>query len=177
MPPEGLDEIRIVEQRLDFGTDILAHVVAYRGDVGHNLGPSVEHGDDVLEVVAGDDIVAAASAEGLRAGSPRSTGCRTSALARDDVVAAFRFRRAATGLARPPASPRRLRLSAARDGCESVTLLGASRFAPPPQEVEDAVHPLIAFQHEPQNRIHVPDDLRVRHPAIARTKAYWAAQN
>lgn len=73
-------------------------------------------------------------------------------------------------------SLRRPRLPAAKDGRESVTLWGAGRPAPPPDEVEHAVHPLIAFESEPQNRIQVPDDLRIRHPAIAQTKAYWAAQ-
>jgi hypothetical protein len=71
---------------------------------------------------------------------------------------------------------RRPRLPAARDGRESVTLWGAGRPAAPPDEVEYAVHPLIAFESEPQNKIRVPDDLRVRHPAIAQTKAYWAAR-
>ena len=71
---------------------------------------------------------------------------------------------------------RRPRLPAAKDGRESVTLWGAGRAAPLREEEEDAVHPLIAFESEPQNKIQVPDDLRVRHPAIAQTKAYWAAQ-
>jgi hypothetical protein len=72
-------------------------------------------------------------------------------------------------LRRPPLPP-------AKDGEESVTLWGSERPDPPPDEQERAVHPLIAFEFEPQNKIAVPDDLRIRHPAIGHTKAYWAAQ-
>ncbi len=72
-------------------------------------------------------------------------------------------------LHRPPLPP-------ARDGRESVTLWGSDRPDPPPDEPEGAMHPLIAFELEPHNRIGVPDDLRVRHPAIAETRTYWAAQ-
>jgi hypothetical protein len=66
---------------------------------------------------------------------------------------------------------RRPRLPAASDRRESVTLWAAGRPAAPPDEVEYAVHPLVAFESEPQNKIRVPDDLRVRHPAIAQTKS------
>ncbi len=38
------------------------------------------------------------------------------------------------------------------------------------------MRPLIAFESEPQNKIQVSDDLRIRRPAIAQTKASWAAQ-
>ncbi len=72
-------------------------------------------------------------------------------------------------LRRPPLPP-------AKDGDESVTLWGSERPDPPRDEQERAVHPLIAFEFEPQNKIAVPDDLRVRHPAIGQTKAYWATQ-
>lgn len=72
-------------------------------------------------------------------------------------------------LRRPPLPP-------AKDGDESVTLWGSERPDSRPDAQEHAVHPLIAFELEPQNKIAVPDELRVRHPAIAQTKAYWAAQ-
>ena len=38
------------------------------------------------------------------------------------------------------------------------------------------MHPLIAFELKAENKIAVPEDLRVKHPAIAQTKAYWNAQ-
>jgi hypothetical protein len=72
--------------------------------------------------------------------------------------------------------PRRPPLPPAKDGDESVTLLGSERPDAPSDERERAVHPLIAFELEAQNKIAVPEDLRVKHPAIAQTKAYWAAQ-
>lgn len=78
-------------------------------------------------------------------------------------------RAAGQKLRRPPLPP-------ATDGDESVTLGGSDRPTPPPDEQQRAVHPLIAFELEPQHKIVVPDDLRVRHPAIGQTKAYWAAQ-
>jgi hypothetical protein len=70
----------------------------------------------------------------------------------------------------------RPRLPAAKDGRESLTLWGARRSVPSPNEVEHVVHPLLAFETDPQNRIRVPDELRIRHPALAQTKAYWATQ-
>lgn len=72
-------------------------------------------------------------------------------------------------LRRPPLPP-------AKDGNESVTLLGSDRPDPGRDEQERDVHPLIAFEFEPENKIVVPDDLRVRHAAISQTKAHWAAQ-
>ena len=72
-------------------------------------------------------------------------------------------------LRRPP-------LPAARNGDESVTLLGSERPDTSSNEPDPAVHPLIAFELEAENKIAVPEDLRVKHPAIAQTKAYWAAQ-
>lgn len=80
-------------------------------------------------------------------------------------------RRAAGQKLRRPALP------AAQDGNESVTLLGSDRPDPPQDEQERDVHPLIAFEFDPENKIVVPADLRVTHPAIRETKAYWAAQN
>jgi hypothetical protein len=71
---------------------------------------------------------------------------------------------------------RRPALPPAKDGVESVTLLGSDRPDPSQYEQERDAHPLIAFEFEPENKIVVPDDLRVRHPAIGQTKAYWAAQ-
>lgn len=73
--------------------------------------------------------------------------------------------------------PRRPPLPPARNGNESVTLLGSERPDTPSEEREPAVHPLIAFELEAENKIAVPEDLRVKHPAIAQTKAYWAAQS
>jgi hypothetical protein len=67
-------------------------------------------------------------------------------------------------------------LPAATDGREAVTLWGAGRRVRPPDEVEHVVHPLLAFETEPQNKIRVPDELRIRHPALVQTKAYWATQ-
>jgi len=55
-------------------------------------------------------------------------------------------------------------------------------FTPSPPDTssndpaEEPVHPLIAFEFEPENKITVPEDLRIKRPAIAQTKAYWAAQ-
>jgi hypothetical protein len=72
-------------------------------------------------------------------------------------------------LPRPPLAP-------AKGARKSVTLYGSERPDLPPDDQESAVHPLIAFELDPQNRIAVPDDLRVTHPAIGQTKAYWAAQ-
>jgi len=59
----------------------------------------------------------------------------------------------------------------------TVTLLGSPRQdAAAPDPAPQAVNPLIAAELQPENRIAVPEDLRVRHPAIAQTKEYWAAQ-
>jgi hypothetical protein len=77
---------------------------------------------------------------------------------------------AGQNLQRPPLPP-------AKSGDETITLLGSSVPDAPAEEHGYSVHPLIVVELEPQNRITVPDDLRVRHPAIAQTKAYWAAQN
>jgi hypothetical protein len=63
-----------------------------------------------------------------------------------------------------------------KDGDETVTLLGSPRRDSPPEEPSRAVHPLIAFEMELVNKVVVTDDLRVKHSAIAQTRAYWAAQ-
>lgn len=69
---------------------------------------------------------------------------------------------------RPPLPP-------ATNGDETVTLLVSPRPDSPPAESPD-VHPLIAFERKAENAVVVPDDLRVRHHAIAQTREYWAAQ-
>lgn len=71
---------------------------------------------------------------------------------------------------------RRPALPPAKDGDESVTLSGSDRPDRLQDEQERNVHPLIAFEFDPENKIVVPDDLRIVHPAIRETKAYWAAQ-
>ena len=72
--------------------------------------------------------------------------------------------------------PRRPPLPPAKDGNESVTLWGSERPDAPSAQQDRAVHPLIAFELDAENKIWVPEDLQVKHPAIAQTKAYWAAQ-
>lgn len=67
-------------------------------------------------------------------------------------------------------------LPASKDGDETVTLLGSPPPGPPADEQRRTAHPLIEFEMQPENKIMVPDDLRVRHPAITQTKEYWAAQ-
>jgi len=62
------------------------------------------------------------------------------------------------------------------NGRETVTFQGSSRADSLTEEQTRAVHPLIAFEMQPENKITVPDDLRVRHQATAQTKEYWAAQ-
>jgi hypothetical protein len=72
--------------------------------------------------------------------------------------------------------PRRPPLPPAKDGDESVTLCGSEQPDASSGEQDRAVHPLVAFEPEAENKIAVPEDFRVKHPAIAQTKAYWAAQ-
>ena len=67
-------------------------------------------------------------------------------------------------------------LPPSKNGDETVTFLGAARPDPPAETERHAVHPLIAFEMQPENKISVPEDLRVRHQAITQTKEYWAAQ-
>ena len=67
-------------------------------------------------------------------------------------------------------------LPPAKDSHETVTLLRSPQPGPRAEEEPRALHPLIAFEMQPENKITVPEDLRVRHPAIAQTKEYWAAQ-
>jgi hypothetical protein len=67
-------------------------------------------------------------------------------------------------------------LPPAKDGDESVTLWGSERTDAPSDEQDRTRHPLIAFELDAENKIAVPEDLRVKHSAIAQTKAYWAAQ-
>jgi hypothetical protein len=71
---------------------------------------------------------------------------------------------------------RRPLLPLAKDGNESVTLLGSDRPNPGRDEQQRDVHPLIAFEFEPENKIVVPDDLRVRHPAISRRRRTGRAE-
>lgn len=69
---------------------------------------------------------------------------------------------------RPPLPP-------ATDGNGTVTLLVSPRPDSPPAESPD-VHPLIAFEGQPENAVVVSENLRVRHQAIAQTREYWVAQ-
>src|SRR6185436_6086866 len=55
--------------------------------------------------------------------------------------------------------PRRPPLPPAKDGDESVTLWGSERPDPPSDEQGRAVHPLIAFELEAENKIAVAEDL------------------
>jgi hypothetical protein len=67
-------------------------------------------------------------------------------------------------------------LPPSKNGDETVTLLGSARPDPSAEAEPQAVHRLIAFEMQPENRIIVPEDLRVRHQAITQTKEYWSAQ-
>lgn len=67
-------------------------------------------------------------------------------------------------------------LPPSKNGDETITLLVAARPDQPAEAEPQAVHPLIAFEMQPENKIIVPDDLRVRHQAITQTREYWAAQ-
>jgi hypothetical protein len=71
---------------------------------------------------------------------------------------------------------RRPPLPTSKDGNETVTLLGSAHSEPPADAEPHTVHPLIAFEMQPENKITVPEDLRVKHHAITQTKEYWAAQ-
>lgn len=59
---------------------------------------------------------------------------------------------------------------------EIITLLGSLRSESPAEEEAIAVHPLIAFERQAENRVVVPDGLRSKHPAIKQSQEYWAAQ-
>lgn len=72
-------------------------------------------------------------------------------------------------LRQPPLPPSKI-------GDETVTLLGSPRPDPPAVAAPRVIHPLIAFEMQPENKIVVPESLPVRHQAIAQTKEYWAAQ-
>lgn len=63
-----------------------------------------------------------------------------------------------------------------KNGNETVILLASPRPDQPAEAEPHAVHPLVAFEMQPENKIIVPEDLRVRHQAITQTKEYWAAQ-
>ena len=63
-----LGEVPIVEQRPDLGADVCAHVVRRGGDIIHNLRTAIDDGDDVLEVMARDDVIATASVKRLQLG-------------------------------------------------------------------------------------------------------------
>jgi hypothetical protein len=65
-------------------------------------------------------------------------------------------------------------LPPSKDGEKRITLLSSPRPDPPVQP--RAVHPLIAFEMQPENKITVPEGLRFSHTAIAQTREYWAAQ-
>lgn len=71
---------------------------------------------------------------------------------------------------------RQLPLPPSKNGDETVILQGSPRPAPSTEAASHALHPLIAFEMQPENKIVVPEDLRIRHQAITQTKEYWAAQ-
>ena len=56
-----LGEVSVGEQRPDLVANVSAHVVRGRGDIINNLRTAVDDGDDVLEVMARDDVIPAAS--------------------------------------------------------------------------------------------------------------------
>src|SRR4051812_49227037 len=64
---------------------------------------------------------------------------------------------------------RQLPLSPSKNGDETVTLMGSPPRDPPAEPEPRAVHPLIAFEMQPENKIIVPEDLRVRHQAFSST--------
>jgi hypothetical protein len=61
---ERLDEVLIGEQRSNVRDDVVAHLGRRGGDVARNLGAPIDYGDDVLEIVARKDVIAAAAMEG-----------------------------------------------------------------------------------------------------------------
>ena len=63
---KGLGEVPIVEQCPDLGANVCTHVVRRSGDITHNLRTAIDDRDDVLEVVARDDIITTASVKPLQ---------------------------------------------------------------------------------------------------------------
>jgi hypothetical protein len=70
------------------------------------------------------------------------------------------------GVSSEPASP----LPPSKDNDETVTLLGSPLPEPHTDQQLQAVHPLIAVERLPENRMAVPKDLRVRHRALTQTR-------
>jgi hypothetical protein len=53
---ECLDEVAVVEQCSKLRGNIVADVRRRRGDLAHDLRTPIDHGDDVLEIAARDDV-------------------------------------------------------------------------------------------------------------------------
>src|ERR1700752_657075 len=53
-------------------------------------------------------------------------------------------------------------LPPSKNGIEAIALLGSPRPDQPSGNDPREVHPLIAFEMQPENKITVPDDLRLR---------------
>lgn len=65
---QRLDEVPIVEQRPDLGANVCPHVVRRAGDITHNLRTAIDDRDDVLEVMAHNDVIGTASVKRLQLG-------------------------------------------------------------------------------------------------------------
>ena len=87
------DEVPIVEQRPDLGADVRAHVVHRGGDIIDNLRTAIDDGDDVLEVMARDNVVAAASVKRLQLGGDEQSRRNDSHVVTGDVERLRRFDR------------------------------------------------------------------------------------
>src|SRR6188472_1969671 len=65
---KGFGEVPIVKQCPDLGADVCPYVVRRGGDITHNLRAAIDDRDDVLEVMARDDVIATASVKCLQLG-------------------------------------------------------------------------------------------------------------
>ncbi len=63
-----LSEVPTVEQRQDLAADVRAHVARRSGDIIRDLRTAIDDDDDVLKVMARDDVIATASVERLQLG-------------------------------------------------------------------------------------------------------------
>jgi hypothetical protein len=58
---ERVGEIALIEQCSDFRGDVAAHFGIRGNDIVHDLSPTIDDGDNVLEVVARPDVIATAA--------------------------------------------------------------------------------------------------------------------
>jgi hypothetical protein len=90
---ERVGEIRLIEQRSDLSGYIASDFGIRVSDIVHDFGPTIDHGYDVLEVVARPHVMAAASMKRFQLGGHEQGWRDHSRCVSSDVECVSRFDR------------------------------------------------------------------------------------